>query len=130
MPVSASTAEIRALKSAGGMCARAAEQKRRWRPRMKIRTKLVVAFLIITVVPIALIYFAIMGLNNYQNRVFSETYGLAEQVDLTGGSSIRVFSHLTESVQREIDRELEKSPDSFSDGEYLERLSQRLEEKY
>lgn len=97
---------------------------------MKIRTKLVVAFLIITVVPIALIYFAIMGLNNYQNRVFSETYGLAEQVDLTGGSSIRVFSHLTESVQREIDRELEKSPDSFSDGEYLERLSQRLEEKY
>lgn len=97
---------------------------------MKIRTKLVVAFLIITVVPIALIYFAIMGLNNYQNRVFSETYGLAEQVDLTGGSSIRVFSHLTESVQREIDRELEKSPDSFSDSEYLERLSQRLEEKY
>ena len=39
---------------------------------MKIRTKLAIAFLTITVVPITLIYMAIIGLNNYQTRVFSE----------------------------------------------------------
>ena len=39
---------------------------------MKIRTKLAIAFLTITVVPITLIYMAIIGLNNYQARVFSE----------------------------------------------------------
>ena len=49
---------------------------------MKIRTKLAIAFLTITVVPITLIYMAIIGLNNYQARVFSETYGVSEDVDL------------------------------------------------
>ena len=49
--------------------------------RMKIRTRLIIAFLIITVVPISLIYIMILGLNNYQGKIFSETYGLEEQVD-------------------------------------------------
>ena len=97
---------------------------------MKIRTKLVIAFLTITVVPIALIYIAITGLNTYQAKTFSETYGLAEQVDLTSGSSIRVFSHLTESIQREIDRDLKNQPDMFEDPAYLQELNQRLSLKY
>lgn len=97
---------------------------------MKIRTKLAIAFLTITVVPIALIYIAIIGLNNYQAKTFSETYGIAEQVDLTGGSSIRVFSHLTESVQRDIDKDLKNQPDLFTDQQYLEELNRRLASKY
>lgn len=97
---------------------------------MKIRTKLVIAFLTITVVPIALIYIAITGLNTYQAKTFSETYGLAEQVDLTSGSSIRVFSHLTESIQREIDRDLKNQPDMFEDPAFLQELNQRLSLKY
>lgn len=97
---------------------------------MKIRTKLVIAFLTITVVPIALIYIAITGLNTYQAKTFSETYGLAEQVDLTSGSSIRVFSHLTESIQREIDRDLKTQPDIFEDQAHLAELNQRLSLKY
>ena len=56
---------------------------------MKIRTKLAIAFLTITVVPITLIYMAIIGLNNYQARVFSETYGVSEDVDLFSGASRR-----------------------------------------
>ncbi len=97
---------------------------------MKIKTKLAVAFLTITVVPIVLIYIAVMGLNIYQTRTFSETYGLAEQVDLTGGASIRVFSHLTEAVQADIDRDLNRDPDMFLDQDYLKRLSQKLEDTY
>ena len=97
---------------------------------MKIRTKLLITFLTITVVPITLIYIAIIGLNRYQEKTFSETYGLAEEVNLTSGASIRVFSHLTESIQREIDRELQKNPEIFLDLEYLADLNQRLAEKY
>lgn len=97
---------------------------------MKIRTKLLITFLTITVVPITLIYIAITGLNRYQEKTFSETYGLAEEVNLTSGASIRVFSHLTESIQREIDRELQKNPEIFLDTEYLTDLNKRLAEKY
>lgn len=97
---------------------------------MKIRTKLAIAFLTITVVPIALIYVAILGLNTYQAKMFSETYGLAEEVDLSAGSSIRVFSHLTESIQKEIDKEIDVQAEKFQDGNYLADLNGRLSMKH
>lgn len=97
---------------------------------MKIRTKLAVAFLTITVVPIFLIYVAVTGLNTYQARAFEQTYGLTEEVDLTAGTSIRVFSHLTESIQREIDREIRNNPERFENGKYLADLNSRLAEKH
>lgn len=93
---------------------------------MKIRTRLAIAFLTITVVPISLILMAIMTLNNYQGKMFSETYGLDEQVDLTSGASIRVFSHMTEKIQLEIDRELSKDADQFLDDAFLTKLNDSL----
>lgn len=97
---------------------------------MKIRTKLIITFLTITVLPITLIYVAIMGLNTYQMKIFRETYGLVEPVDLTSGASIRVFSHLTESIQREIDKEIAEKPGQFEDGTYLADLNGRLSMKH
>ena len=87
---------------------------------MKIRTRLAIAFLTITVVPMILIYISVMTLYDYQGKMFSETYGLSEQVDLTSGVSIRVFSRLTESAQLEIDAEVNRDPDRFLDMEFLE----------
>lgn len=93
---------------------------------MKIRTRLAIAFLTITVIPITLIYLTITMLNQYQTKIFSETYGVEEQVDLSAGTSIRLFSHLTEAIQMEVDKELEKNPDRFLDKQYLEGLNSRL----
>ena len=97
---------------------------------MKIRTKLVITFFTITVVPIVLIYMAIVGLNTYQNRVFRETYGLTEQVDLSAGASIRLFSHLTEAAQKEIEADIGSRPEIFGDQEYLKDLNERLAEQH
>lgn len=93
---------------------------------MKIRTRLAIAFLTITVVPMILIYISVMTLYDYQGKMFSETYGLSEQVDLTSGVSIRVFSRLTESAQLEIDAEVNRDPDRFLDMEFLEEAGGRL----
>ena len=93
---------------------------------MKIRTRLAIAFLTITVLPMTLIYLVIMTLYDYQGRVFSETYGLSEQVDLTSGVSIRVFSRLTDAVQKEIDAQMEKDSDRFLDEKYLEAVNAKL----
>lgn len=97
---------------------------------MKIRTRLAIAFLIITVVPISLIFMAITTLNNLQGKIFSETYGVKERVDLTSGASIRVFSHMTESIQAEIDREAEKDPDQFLNETFLMNLNENLLRKH
>ncbi|MBR6614575.1 MAG: HAMP domain-containing histidine kinase [Lachnospiraceae bacterium] len=93
---------------------------------MKIRTRLAIAFLTITVLPITLIYLAIMSLYDYQGKMFSETYGLEEQVDLASGASIRVFSRLTESIQMEIDQVLKNEPEKFHDRTYLDRMNTSL----
>ncbi len=93
---------------------------------MKIRTRLALAFLTITVLPITLIYLAIMSLYDYQGKLFSETYGVQEEVDLASGASIRVFSHLTEAIQSEIDRKLEQNPDQFLDQPFLDGVNTQL----
>lgn len=93
---------------------------------MKIRTRLAIAFLIITVLPITLIYLVIMTLYNYQGKTFSENYGITEKVDLSSGVSIRVFNHLTEAIQQEIDSQIERDPEQFLDTGYLEILNEKL----
>jgi len=93
---------------------------------MKIRTRLAIAFLTITVLPITLIYLAIMSLYDYQGKMFSETYGLEEQVDLASGASIRVFSRLTETIQMEIDQTLRNNPEKFRDRTYLDKMNTSL----
>ena len=97
---------------------------------MKIKTKLLLTFFTITVVPIALIYVSVRGLSSYQERVFSETYGITEQIDLMSGASIRLFNHLTETIQRKIETEIQKEPEVFNDPQYLEQLNGRLKENH
>ena len=70
-----------------------------------------------------------LGLSTYQNRVFSETYGVG-QVDLSAGASIRVFSHLTESIQKEIEEEIKNDPSDFEDLTYLATLNDQMKLKH
>lgn len=97
---------------------------------MKIRTRLAIAFLTITVLPITLIYMVISMLSDYQGKVFSESHGLTEQVDLSSGVSIDVFSRMTEGMQMEIDRKLEQNPDQFLDSRYLNEINAKLLNMY
>ena len=97
---------------------------------MKIKTRLAIAFITITVVPIALIYIAVMGIVNYQGRSFQKNYGLNEQVDLLSGNSMQVFNRLTQGVQNTIRKSVEADPSIFDDESYLESLNDELEKKY
>ncbi|MEF9953662.1 MAG: HAMP domain-containing sensor histidine kinase [Clostridium sp.] len=97
---------------------------------MKIKTRLAIAFVTITVVPIALIYIAVVGLTNYQGRTFQKTYGLSEQIDLLSGNSTQVFNRMTQNVQRSIEKAVEEDPGRFEDLEYLETINSELEKKY
>ena len=49
---------------------------------MKLKTRLAVAFMIITIVPMILIFVSFFAINDHQARSFTKEYGLTEQVDL------------------------------------------------
>ena len=76
---------------------------------MKIKTRLGIAFITITLVPMLLIYLAFSLLSRYQMRAFRDSYGLTEQVDLLSGNSMQVFNRLTQSSQRAIQEKIRTS---------------------
>lgn len=98
--------------------------------KLKLRTRLVVAFLIITVIPLMLIYAVVAGLSSYQMKAFRKAYNLTEQVNLFSGNSLQIFSRLTQGEQKEIQEMSESQPEKFLDQGYLQVLNQRLVDKY
>lgn len=98
--------------------------------KLKLRTRLVVAFVTITVVPLVLIYMAVVGLSSYQVKAFRKAYGLTEQVELLSGNSMQIFNRLTQGTQREIIKSLESHPERFYDDNYLKELNRELLSKY
>ena len=97
---------------------------------MKIKTRLAVAFLTITIVPIFLIYIAVIGLSNYQIKAFQKAYGLNEQVELFSANSMQVFNRLTQNVQRELRNTLAQDPEKLEEREYLDKVNTELKSKY
>ncbi len=93
---------------------------------MKIRTRLCIAFLTITVLPMMLIGVSFWGLSTYQRDAFRKAYGLSEQVDLLYSNSVQVFNRLTRSSQEEIKKEIQENPDQFEDSAFLDNLNQEL----
>ncbi len=97
---------------------------------MKIRTRLGITFITITLMPILLMFLAFWGLSRYQMKAFTKTYGLTEQLDLFTSNSVQVFNRLTRSSQAAIRQALKENPDKFSDPEYLNTINQELMKKY
>jgi len=94
--------------------------------KLRLRTRLVVAFLIITVIPLILIFAVVAGLGNYQMKAFRKAYDLTEQIDLLSSNSLQLFNRLTRSEQREISQILLSDPGQFQDPGYLETLNENL----
>ncbi|MEY8338617.1 HAMP domain-containing sensor histidine kinase [Lachnospiraceae bacterium 62-35] len=97
---------------------------------MKLRTRLAIAFLTVTVVPMLLMYMAFMGLSDYQTRSIRRNYGLSEQIDIFSGNSIQMFNQLTRQLQWEIRERMEEQPELFENHEYLNELNEKLLGKY
>ena len=77
---------------------------------MKLKTKLAVAFLTVTVVPMLLIFMAFMGLTSYQTSEIRKNYGLQEPVEILSANSMQIFSRLTETSQEEIRAKINEDP--------------------
>lgn len=97
---------------------------------MKIRTRLVIAFLTVTVVPLCVFFLAFSMLADYRTTVFSQSYGLSERLDLLSSNSVQVFSRLTRTDHEGIQQTLLSDPDRLEDQDYLRELNENLQQKY
>lgn len=97
---------------------------------MKLRTRLAVAFLTITIVPMLLFYLLVLALSNYQTRSFTKEYGLTEQVDLFSGNSMQIFNRITKRSQEDIRNILDNDPGRYNDLSYLDKVNAELKSHY
>ncbi|MFR3729646.1 sensor histidine kinase [Lacrimispora sp.] len=86
--------------------------------------------MIITVIPLVLIFGVVTGLISYQRNAFRKAYNLTDQVDLVSGNNIQIFSRLTSQELKEVSQVLQNDPGKFNDKEYLEKLNASLSAKY
>ncbi len=97
---------------------------------MKLRNRLLTAFLIIILVPVLLFCVVLAGLNNYQARALERTYGVEDVQDMIYGTSIQFFDSMTEAIQEKLEQEVKEDPDQFMDSIVLEQWNQELEGRH
>lgn len=97
---------------------------------MKIRTKLVLAFLAVILLPICLSAVCAYGITKIQFRAMEEYYGMdtADYEGLTDATQL--FNHMTKRIYHELVYDIETDQMKLSDVQYLEELNQRLHSAY
>lgn len=95
---------------------------------MKLRTRLMIAFFAIILVPIILFGAAIAAFGQFQLKSIEKNYGV--EISLVNlANSIQTISKSTEEMCEQMREMADTQPDRFLDLEYLEELNQQLEKK-
>jgi signal transduction histidine kinase len=97
---------------------------------VKLKSKLKIAFIIMIIVPLFLIFIAIMGLSQYQLKAIENYYEIENNGMDSLSNPVQILSKLTKKMYGEVKIKAEESPDSFLDKTYLDQLSRELEKKY
>lgn len=97
---------------------------------MKLRTRLVIAFLTITLVPVILIAMTVTILGNFQMKSIEREYGINGTEDVFTGNSMQMFNKLTQKTQAELKTVLETQPEKINDLEYLNKINAELGARY
>ena len=82
---------------------------------MKLKTKLIIAFLTIVIVPTGLFYMALILLTSYQTKSIEKTYHISDVDDVFYGNSIQIFDRMTQAARTTIKTTIENTPDKLQD---------------
>ncbi len=97
---------------------------------MKLRNRLLTAFLIIILVPVLLFCVVLAGLRNYQAQALEQAYGMENVQEMIYGTSIQFFDNLTKPVQEKLGQAAEENPDQLTDADILDAWNRELEERH
>ena len=96
---------------------------------MKFKTRLVVAFFTIILIPIILSTMLVCVVGKYQLSTIERNYGIKDTTVENLSSSVTVLARLTEQSYRELQTLISKDADDMEDAAELENLNDELKEK-
>lgn len=97
---------------------------------MKLKSRLLTAFLIITALPILLITLCAGAIVKFQANSIQETYDVNTGTLQVITNPIQILSRVTRGVYNEILLTSLKEPEKLEDMDYIDSLNQELEQKY
>ena len=97
---------------------------------LKIRTRLVVAFLIVICTPLFLIGVGSIIFTNYQLKAIENYYNIEGEGIEAFSNTTRLLDGLTQKIHKEILSLAKYSPDSLENEAMLEKINGQLKDKY
>lgn len=96
---------------------------------MKLRTRLIIAFLTVILLPICLTALLFFAFSRYQIGAIEKTYGIKNTTVESLSNSMQVLPRLTEGAYHNLEEVIEENPDSLEDATYLEEINEDLQDK-
>lgn len=93
---------------------------------MKLKTRLIVAFFTIILIPVVLLLVALFGVGKYQLAAIESHYGIEDASYDNLSNSIGILSKFTKNIYSQMNSTAQKEPMLFEDGEYLEGINTDL----
>ena len=97
---------------------------------MKLRTKLLVTFLILILVPVLFTGVAFFGFSRYQIRTIEKLYGVEDASYETVSNTTAMLNKVTKIAYVAMQEKLEEDPDAFLDAEYQATLNEELNRRH
>lgn len=97
---------------------------------MKLKSRLLTAFLIITAFPVILLTIVSGTIVTYQANNIQETYDVHSGTLQMISNPLQIFSKITKGVYNEIVLTAMEEPEKFNDLKYIESLNGELESKF
>ncbi len=96
---------------------------------MKLKTRLVIAFLVIILVPFLLFSVVFWGFTRFQRHAIEQNYGVSVSVENIS-DSMRLIGQTTQGIFEDLTRQSDSDPRQFLQESYLELINEKLLEKH
>lgn len=97
---------------------------------MKLKSKIKLSFLVITVIPILFMTFVIIGISSFQIKSIEDTYNV-DNVELENLiNPTRLYSKFTQDIYESIVAKIHDDKDGIANEDYLEKINEELKDKY
>lgn len=96
---------------------------------MKLRTKLIVAFVTVMLLPVLMSILLFFLAYRVELRTVTETFGLTDASTLLSSDYIEVFSTMTDAMREKLTEIVEGDVSLLEDSEYLDSLKEEYEER-
>ncbi len=97
---------------------------------MKLRTKLLVTFLILILVPVLFTGVAFFGISHFQSKTIEKLYGVKDASYETMSNTTAMLNKVTRIPYEAMREKLKEDPDAFLDSEYQNWLNQELQSRH